>query len=104
MPGEVIELESASNESLQHPHTYDALMCEFKIALGRVLTGSILPPGTEILDGPLTVALLDIAYAARAGQPTNYLVSRACFQFSRLAGDFELNETSAAGRHLKAVS
>jgi hypothetical protein len=104
MPGEVIELESASNESLQQSHTYDVLMREFKIALGRVLTGSILPPGTEILDGPLTVALLDIAYAARAGQPTNYLVSRACFQFSRLAGDLELNDVSAGSRHLKAVS
>jgi hypothetical protein len=103
-PGEVIELEAASNESLHQRHIYDELIREFKTALGRALSGSILLPGTAIWDGPLTVALLDIAYAARAGQPTNYLVSRACFQFSRYAADQEPNKSTATTRHLKAVS
>ena len=49
----------------------------------------MLPPGTSIPDGPLTLALLDIAYAARNGEPTNYLVSRACFEFSKVAAALE---------------
>jgi hypothetical protein len=104
VPGEVIELESASNESPRPQHTYDELLREFKTALSRVLSGSILPPGAAISNGPLTVALLDIAFAARAGQPTNYLVSRACFQFTRYATALEAEELSATPRHLKAVS
>jgi hypothetical protein len=97
-------VESASDESSDQQRTYDELLREFKTALNRVLSGSTLPPGTGISDGPLTIALLDIAYAARAGEPTNYLVSRACFQFTRCAAGLEADELSATTRHLKAVS
>ena len=83
--------------------SYEELLREFKIALSRVLSGSILPPGVAISDGPLTVALLDIAYAAREGRPTNHLVSRACFQFSKFAATQETKPPSPAERHLRAV-
>jgi hypothetical protein len=90
-----------SDTSQQQP-SYDELLREFKVALDRALSGSVLPPGTMIPDGPLTLALLDIAYAARAGQPTNYLVSRACFEFSQFAATRE-SEAPPPKRHLRAV-
>ncbi|WIM88094.1 hypothetical protein PT015_00750 [Candidatus Mycobacterium wuenschmannii] len=97
-------MESAFAESLRQPPTYDELLREFKTALGRVLSGSILPPGSGMYDGPLTLALLDIAFAARAGEPTNYLVSRACFEFSKLAAAVEADEPAVTPRHLEVVS
>jgi len=95
-------MEDTASEATVQP-SYDQLLREFKLALARVLSGSIMPPGTAIPDGPLTLALLDIAYAVRNGQPTNYLVSRACFQFSRVAAASE-PEGSSASRSLKAAS
>jgi len=95
-------MEYALSETSHRQPSYDELLREFKIALDRALSGSVLPPGATIPDGPLTLALLDIAYAARAGQPTNYLVSRACFEFSRFAATQE-SEAPAPTRHLRAV-
>jgi hypothetical protein len=92
-------MEMASDEKLTQQPSYEQLLHEFKVSLSRVLSGSVLPPGTLIPDGPLTLALLDIAYAARDGQPTNYLVSRACFQFTKVAAALEPKPT----RHLKVV-
>jgi hypothetical protein len=92
----------ALSDTQQQPPSYDELLREFKIALDRALSGSVLPPGTLIPDGPLTLALLDIAYAARAGQPTNYLVSRACFEFSQFAARQE-SDVPPPTRHLRAV-
>lgn len=84
--------------------SYDELLREFKIALGRVLSGSIMPPGRGIPDGPLTSALLDIAYAARDGRPTNYLVSKACFEFAQFAAAQEATTPVVATvQHLKEV-
>lgn len=90
-----------SDTSQQRP-SYDELLHEFKVALERALSGSVLPPGAMISEGPLTLALLDIAYAARAGQPTNYLVSRACFEFSRFAATQE-SDAPPPTRHLRVV-
>jgi hypothetical protein len=92
----------AFSETPHRQLSYDELLREFKIALDRALSGSVLPPGTTIPDGPLTLALLDIAYAARAGQPTNYLVSRACFEFSQFAAGQESGVPQPT-RHLRAV-
>jgi hypothetical protein len=92
----------AFSEASHQPVSYDELLREFKVALDRALSGSVLPPGTTIPDGPLTLALLDIAYAARAGQPTNYLVSRACFEFSLFAASQE-SGVPPPTRHLRAV-
>lgn len=84
--------------------TYEELLHEFKVALNRVLSGSVLPPVNALSDAPLTLALLDIAHAARNGLPTNYLVSRACFLFSKFAADQEAKPPLAASaRHLKRV-
>ncbi|UMB68161.1 hypothetical protein [Mycobacterium paraterrae] len=94
-------MEDTVSEAVGQP-SYDELLREFKLALNRALSGSIMPR-TAIPDGPLTLALLDIAYAARNGQPTNYLVSRACFQFSRVAAASEGGAPSATAP-LKAVS
>jgi hypothetical protein len=96
-------MEMAFDEKTVQSPSYAELLHEFKVSLGRVLSGSILPPGTVIPDGPLTLALLDIAYAARNGQPTNYLVSRACFQFAQFAATLEPKAPSGTARHLKAV-
>jgi hypothetical protein len=96
-------VETAFSEASHQPPSYDQLLREFKVALNRALSGSVLPPGTAIPDGPLTLALLDIAYAARDGQPTNYLVSRACFQFSQFVATHESEESPSTTRHLKAV-
>jgi hypothetical protein len=95
-------MEYALSETSHRQPSYDELLREFKVALDRALSGSVLPPGTTIPDGPLTLALLDIAYAARAGQPTNYLVSRACFEFSQFAATQE-SEVPPPTRHLRAV-
>lgn len=84
--------------------SYDELLREFKVALNRVLSGSTMPPGRALPDGPLTSALLEIAYAAREGRPTNYLVSRACFQFAQFAAAYEAKAPAATGRHLKVVT
>jgi len=92
-------MQTAIREEPFQTPSYEDLLHEFKVSLSRVLSGSVLPPGTSIPDGPLTLALLDIAYAARNGQPTNYLVSRACFQFTKVAAALEPKPT----RHLKAV-
>ena len=83
--------------------SYDELLREFKVALNRVLSGSVLPPVDAISDAPLTVALLDIAYAAREGLPTNYLVSRACFLFSRFAATAEAESPLTPAGHLNRV-
>ncbi|WP_156751242.1 hypothetical protein, partial [Mycobacterium sp. 1245111.1] len=64
-------MEYALSDASHRQTSYDELLREFKVALERALSGSVLPPGTTISDGPLALALLDIAYAARAGQPTN---------------------------------
>lgn len=93
-------METAFSQASDQPVSYDQLLHEFKVALNRALSGSVLPPGTTIPDGPLTLALLDIAYAARDGQPTNYLVSRACFEFSQFAAT---QEAPSPTRHLRAV-
>lgn len=95
-------MKNTFSEAAVQP-SYDELLREFKLALNRALSGSIMPPGTAIPDGPLTLALLDIAYAARNGQPTNYLVSRACFQFSQVAAASE-SEAANATAPMKAVS
>ena len=92
----------AFSDTSQRQPSYDELLREFKLALDRALSGSVLPPGTTIPDGPLTLALLDIAYAARDGQPTNYLVSRACFEFSRFAATQE-SDAPPPTRHLRVV-
>ena len=92
----------ALSETSHRQPSYDELLSEFKVALERALSGSVLPPGTTISDGPLTLALLDIAYAARDGQPTNYLVSRACFEFSQFAASQE-SEVPPPTRHLRAA-
>jgi hypothetical protein len=94
-----VEMQTATREESSQPLSYDDLLREFKVSLSRVLSGSVLPPGTSIPDGRLTLALLDIAYAARNGEPTNYLVSRACFEFSKVAAALEPKPT----RHLKVV-
>jgi hypothetical protein len=96
-------METAFNRKPAQPPSYEELLHEFKISLSRVLSGSVLPPGTGIPDGPLTSALLDIAYAARDGQPTNYLVSRACFQFTKVAASLEPKTPPSTPRHLKVV-
>jgi hypothetical protein len=96
-------METAFDEKAAQPPSYEELLHEFKVSLSRVLSGSILPPGTAIPDGPLTLDLLDIAYAARNGQPTNYLVSRACFQFAKFARTLEPKVPSGTARHLKVV-
>jgi hypothetical protein len=96
-------VEAAFEDASPQPPSYDALLRDFKIALGRVLSGSVLP-GNGIPDGPLTLALLDIAFAVRDGQPTNYLVSRACFEFSKFAATFDEIEPESRARHLGAVS
>jgi hypothetical protein len=98
--GKLIYMDVAFDDTSHPP--YDTLLREFKIALSRVLSGSTMP-GNAIPDGPLTVALLDIAFAVRAGQPTNYLVSRACFEFSKFAATTEAKLPSPGERHLKAV-
>jgi len=92
-------MQTANCEDPSQSLSYEELLHEFKVSLGRVLSGSVLPPGTSIADGPLTLALLDIAYAARNGEPTNYLVSRACFEFTKVAAALEPKPT----RHLKVV-
>jgi hypothetical protein len=96
-------VENAFGEASHQPPSYDQLVREFKVALNRALSGSVLPPGTAIPDGPLTLALLDIAYAARDGQPTNYLVSRACFRFSQFVAAHKSEAPPPPTRHLKAV-
>lgn len=95
-------MEYAFGETSHRQPSYDQLLREFKVALERALSGSVLPPGTTISDGALALALLDIAYAARAGQPTNYLVSRACFEFSQFAATQE-SDAPPPTRHLRAV-
>ena len=97
-------MDTAFEDASPQPPSYDELLREFKIALSRVLSGSVMPPGNAIPDGPLTLALLDIAFAVRGGQPTNYLVSRACFEFSKFAATFEEIEPQSPARHLRAVS
>lgn len=94
---------TAANQLPHHPPSYDEMLAEFKVALNRALSGSVLLPGTAIPDGPLTFALLDIAYAARAGQPTGYLVSRACFQFARVAPTHKPQLSPTTHRRLRAV-
>jgi hypothetical protein len=96
-------VEVASSQASHQPPSYEELLAEFKVALNRALSGSVLLPGTALPDGPLTLALLDIAYAARDGQPTNYLVSRACFQFAQVAATGEPKVPPTTRRHLRAV-
>lgn len=96
-------MEIELGETSHQVSSYDELLGEFEVALDRALSGSVLPPGAAIPDGPLTLALLDIAYAARAGQPTDYLVSRACFQFARSAAAHPPPTPPTAQQHLRAV-
>jgi hypothetical protein len=86
------------------PLPYPALARAFKEAINSVLAGAVLPPISAMFDPPLTLALLDVAYAVREERPTQYLVARACAAFATYAADQETRHApqGARLRHIEA--
>ncbi|UMB70651.1 hypothetical protein [Mycobacterium paraterrae] len=86
------------------PLPYPNLVRAFNAAISSVLAGAVLPPISAMFDPPLTLALLDVAYAAREERPTQYLVARACAAFATYAADQDVRQApqGARLRHIEA--
>jgi hypothetical protein len=79
---------------LDAPVSYDELWAEFKGALDRALAGAVLPPAFAMFDITVSLALLDVTYAARLARPTERLVTHAGHAFARYAADYDTVQAS----------